>query len=120
MKYQLQFTPTPDPAFSFRDCSPGQIVEVDEVQGKDLLATGEWKLLKTIAEEPEKSEATPAEAKPEPTQPEEPLVLDLENLEDLTVAQLKEIAAKNDIDLSGVTLKADIVTAIHTFFEGGE
>lgn len=37
---------------------------------------------------------------------------DDESLEDLTIAQLRDYAAAHDVDLTGATRKADIITAI--------
>lgn len=38
------------------------------------------------------------------------------NLDDMTVAQLKDFAAKEEIDLEGVALKADILSTIRSYY----
>lgn len=41
----------------------------------------------------------------------------LENLEGMTVAQLKELAAHDELDISGLTLKADIVGRLAAHYD---
>jgi hypothetical protein len=81
----------------------GDEVEMSEEEAKHLVEDG---ILKVVCEKPEEPEVP--ETPPEEKEGEEEEI----NLKTLTVAELKGLAEEKEIDIEGITKKADIIKAI--------
>lgn len=73
----------------------------DEKTANAALATGYFRLVETIADK-----------ETEPSKPAGTAHLDPDQLADLTVDKLKQLAADMDVDISKATKKAEIIEAI--------
>lgn len=76
------------------------IIEVPEDEGQKLLASGYFEEV----EDPE----------PVPEEEEQEYIVEPVDFDKMTVNELKAYAAENDIDISGLTRKADIKAALIT------
>ena len=92
------------------------IIEVSEDEGEKLLASGYFEEVEAEPDDPvepddpDEDEDDEKEAEPD----DKEYIVEPVDFDKMTVNELKAYAAENDIDISGLTRKADIKAALIT------